>query len=239
MKVMQIFLAIVLLFSAKLLSAQTKIELSGKATYYSDHYQGRFTSSGERYDINKYTCAHASLPFGIWLKVTSLKNNKVVIVKVNDRCVYNKTRILDLSKRAARELDLLVAGVANVKIESVSDTVGLAWVKERLENNKVVPAANPPQLACGFYDKDFKISQPKGYGVQVVSLKNLDILSKELEAYDLKYHEAINIKVKYFKLEKYHVIILGEFASRKDAVALQSKLISEFSDCMVVRFDEL
>jgi rare lipoprotein A len=173
------------------------------------------------------------------LKVTSLVNNKFVIVKVNDRCAYNRRLTLDLSKRAARELDLLVAGVANVKIESVSDTVGLAWVKERLENNKVVPAANPPQLACGFYDKEFKTSVPKGYGVQVISLKNNDILSKELEAYDLKYHEAINIKVKYFKLEKFHVIILGEFASQKDAEALQSKLISDFSDCLVVRFDEL
>jgi rare lipoprotein A len=239
MKGMHIFLAIVLLFSAKLLSAQTKIELSGKATYYSDRYQGRFTSSGERYDVNKFTCAHASLPFGTWLKVTSLVNNKYVIVKVNDRCAYNKRLTLDLSRRAARELDLLVAGVANVKIESVSDTVGLAWVNEKMSNNKIVPAANPPQLACGFYDKEFKTSAPKGFGVQVTSLKNQDILSKELEAYDLKYHEAINVRVKYFKLQKFHVVILGEFASRKDAEVLQSKLISDFSDCLVVRFDEL
>ncbi|MFA4851397.1 MAG: septal ring lytic transglycosylase RlpA family protein, partial [Bacteroidales bacterium] len=63
--------------------------------------------------------AHATLPFHTLVKITNLKNNKTVIVKINDRCPKYPNRIIDLSKVAAKKLDILAAGIVNVKLEVV------------------------------------------------------------------------------------------------------------------------
>lgn len=91
---------------------------TGKASYYGKGFHGRKTASGERFDQNKLTCAHGSLPFGCRLRVTNLRNNRSVEVKVNDRGAFHKYgRVIDLSKAAAKEIGMLRSGVANVKIE--------------------------------------------------------------------------------------------------------------------------
>ncbi|MFI3136733.1 MAG: septal ring lytic transglycosylase RlpA family protein [Methylococcaceae bacterium] len=91
----------------------------GVATYYSDSYQGKRTASGEFYDKNKLTTVHKHYPFGTLLRVTNLKNNHSVIVKVNDRAPLRNNHVLDLSKQAAVELDFIKAGRAKVKIEAI------------------------------------------------------------------------------------------------------------------------
>ena len=89
---------------------------TGVASYFNDKYHGQRTASGERYDKNDLTAAHASLPFGTVIHVVNLKNNQSVDVRVNSRAHRANRRLLDLSKRAARELGFLQAGLANVKI---------------------------------------------------------------------------------------------------------------------------
>ena len=92
----------------------------GKASYYSDSFDGGRTASGERFDQDKLTCAHGSLPFGCKIRVTNLSNNRSVDVKVNDRGGFAKHgRVVDLSKAAAREIGLVGRGVGKVKIEVV------------------------------------------------------------------------------------------------------------------------
>lgn len=92
----------------------------GKASYYSDSFDGGRTASGERFDQDKLTCAHSSLPFGCKIRVTNLHNNRSVDVKVNDRGGFAKHgRVVDLSKAAAREIGLVGRGVGKVKIEVV------------------------------------------------------------------------------------------------------------------------
>ena len=82
--------------------------------------QGRPLTSGEKYDKDALTAAHRTLPLGTMVKVTNLKNNKSVVVKINDRGPHgSKTRIIDLSGRAARELDMIQDGKAKVKLEVV------------------------------------------------------------------------------------------------------------------------
>jgi len=93
---------------------------SGIATYYSDAFQGRYTSCGEKYDYTLYTAAHASLPFQTLVKVTNLANNISVVVKINDRCPHYYSRIIDLSKAAAKKLDIIASGIANVKLEVIT-----------------------------------------------------------------------------------------------------------------------
>lgn len=91
---------------------------TGIASYYSDKFQGGRTASGERFDQNKFTCAHGSLPFGCKLRVTNLRNNRSVEVKVNDRGNFHKHgRVIDLSKAAASQIGMLGTGTARVTIE--------------------------------------------------------------------------------------------------------------------------
>ncbi len=91
----------------------------GNATFYSNNLHGHRTSSGEVYDKNKLTAAHATIPLNSWVKVTNLKNNKFVIVKINDRCALRSKFIIDLSKQAAIEIDMVRDGIVKVSIEKV------------------------------------------------------------------------------------------------------------------------
>jgi rare lipoprotein A len=93
---------------------------TGIAIFYSDSMQGRPLTSGEKYDKNALTAAHRTLPLGSMVKVTNLKNNKSVVVKINDRGPHgSKQRIIDLSRRAAEELEMVRDGKAKVKLEAV------------------------------------------------------------------------------------------------------------------------
>ncbi len=92
---------------------------SGEASWYGPGFNGKKTASGEKFDMNKMTAAHRKLPFGTKVRVTNLKNNKSVIVRINDRGPYKKSRIIDLSKKAAEKIGLVKGGVAPVKIEIV------------------------------------------------------------------------------------------------------------------------
>lgn len=93
--------------------------LRGKATYYGDKFHGRKTASGERFSQRRMTAAHRSLPFGTRVRVTNLSNGRSVIVKINDRGPFgrDRSRVIDLSKAAARELDFMKSGWTRVKIE--------------------------------------------------------------------------------------------------------------------------
>jgi len=88
----------------------------GIASYYADFYEGRTTANGEKFRQNKITAAHKTLPFGTIVKVTNLANNKTVVVRINDRGPYVKGRIIDLTKAAAKEIDMVGAGISKVKI---------------------------------------------------------------------------------------------------------------------------
>ena len=115
-----VFLLGIFLSLNSYLFAQEKFVQNGIATYYSDAFQGRNTSCGEKYDYTLYTAAHASLPFQTLVKVTNLTNNISVIVKINDRCPNYYNRILDLSKAAAKKLDIIASGIAKVKLEVIT-----------------------------------------------------------------------------------------------------------------------
>jgi rare lipoprotein A len=93
---------------------------TGICVYYSDSFQGRLLASGEKYDKAALTAAHKTLPFGTMVKITNLKNNKSVVVRVNDRGPHgSKERIIEVTRRAAEELDMVKDGKAKVQIEVV------------------------------------------------------------------------------------------------------------------------
>jgi rare lipoprotein A len=89
----------------------------GLASYYGADFHGKRTASGETFDQYKLTCAHRDLPFGTRLKVTNVENGKWVVVRVNDRGPWVAGRIIDLSYAAARKIDMVEAGIVDVKLE--------------------------------------------------------------------------------------------------------------------------
>lgn len=90
---------------------------TGLASYYGADYHGRPTASGEVFDATGLTAAHRTLPFGTVVRVTNLENGKTVLLRINDRGPFVGGRIIDVSRRAASDLDFVRAGTARVRLE--------------------------------------------------------------------------------------------------------------------------
>ena len=88
----------------------------GTASYYAKRYNGRRTTSGVRYNPQKMTAAHSSIPLGTKVKVVNIANDREVVVTVNDRCKKRKNPFIDVSRAAARQLGFLGKGIAKVRI---------------------------------------------------------------------------------------------------------------------------
>jgi len=91
----------------------------GMASYYSYPFHGRKTASGRVYNKYKLTAAHRTLAFKTKVKVTNLKNDRTVVVTINDRGPFIRGRIIDLSWEAARRLGMLKKGISKVKLEII------------------------------------------------------------------------------------------------------------------------
>lgn len=88
----------------------------GIASFYGQRFAGQLTANGERFDPSEMTAAHRSLPFGTRVQVTNLNNGEQVIVRINDRGPYVGSRILDLSRGAAKKIGMLESGTAPVRL---------------------------------------------------------------------------------------------------------------------------
>jgi rare lipoprotein A (peptidoglycan hydrolase) len=91
--------------------------LYGYASYYADKFHGKPTASGEIFDMNTFTAAHRTLPFGTICRITNLANDRSVNVRINDRGPFVEGRIIDLSKAAAEALDGIRQGILEIKLE--------------------------------------------------------------------------------------------------------------------------
>lgn len=91
----------------------------GKATWYGREQHGHLTANGEHFDMYGMTAAHRTLKMGSRVRVTNLVNGKSVIVRINDRGPYARGRIIDLSWAAAKEIDMLDAGVVPARVEVI------------------------------------------------------------------------------------------------------------------------
>lgn len=115
----------------------------GVASWYGEKFHGRATSSQEPYDMHAMTAAHKTLPLPTYVEVRNLRNNKTVIVRVNDRGPFVDNRIIDLSYSAAKKLDLIRDGTGLVEVTAIS-------FDERPEARTMqaeAPASTPPPVA--------------------------------------------------------------------------------------------
>lgn len=99
------------------LKKQQTVKYDGKASYYANKFHGRKTSSGEIFRNDSLTAAHKTLPFGTFVKVINVRNDSVVIVKINDRLPAQSKRLIDLSQRAGKQLNMIRQGIVPVKLE--------------------------------------------------------------------------------------------------------------------------
>ena len=91
--------------------------MEGVAAWYGHNFAGRRTASGKRFNPNALTAAHPTLPFGTRVNIINTKNNRSVVVTINDRGPTSPRRMLDVSVAAAKKLDFVRAGLTDVKLE--------------------------------------------------------------------------------------------------------------------------
>ena len=94
----------------------------GEASYYGHELAGNRTASGERFNPNGLTAAHRTLPLGTKLRVTNVANGRSVIVRINDRGPFVRNRLIDVSLGAAREIQMVRSGKAQVRLEIIPTT---------------------------------------------------------------------------------------------------------------------
>jgi rare lipoprotein A len=124
------------------LDSSTGYSETGVASWYGRDFHGQPTSGGETYNMHGLTAAHKTLPIPTWVEVRNLTNGKRVIVKVNDRGPFVGNRIIDLSMRAAEELDMVRAGTARVEVRALGSPAAAPDTR--------VAAVSPAPRSFGF-----------------------------------------------------------------------------------------
>lgn len=120
----------------------------GVASWYGRPYHGRRTANGEVYDMNKMTAAHPSLAFHTWVFVQNLDNGRGTTVRINDRGPFVHNRAIDLSRAAAREIDMIGPGTARVRIEVVAEpgqSPAPRRAERRVQRGTATPVAYPTE----------------------------------------------------------------------------------------------
>jgi rare lipoprotein A len=238
--------ALIIVFSSCQLFSQN-YEQTGKCTYYANKFQGRHTSCGDHYDKNLYTAAHRKLPFNTFVKVTNTKNNKSVVVRINDRGPFSKSLIIDLSRVAAEDLDIIAAGVALCKVEVVANPTredslrsyssqkqlpeaNKKQVKPEIKKEKPVIAAkvdNDKFVTGKYYDDNFSEADPKGYGLQMGFYKNLNNCKSAMSKYSNLFKKTTYFHVETRSGVKHYKLIIGQFGSKKEAMDFQKEVLKE------------
>lgn len=213
---------LILSLSSLVFSETSAQVLKGQASFYNDKLHGRETASGEKYDKFALTAAHKTLPFGTKVKVTNLWNGKSVVVKVNDRGPFKEGRIIDVSKAAAIELQMIDAGVVDVRV----DVLGKEEPKSST-SPKTNTKTNDLPKGDGTYQFQARKLQPTGYGVQIASFAEFYNLLGLIEKLTDEGIKDIFINTDQIKGKRVFRIIVGNFEKKAQAelylVSLKSK----------------
>jgi rare lipoprotein A len=146
-----VFLAFVKLTNP---SSDDKVN-SGTASFYAKKFEGKRTSSGQRYRATEHTAAHRTYPFGTLLEITNQNNGLKTIVRINDRGPHAKSRLIDLSYSAAKDLGLISSGLADVtlKVISLGKETDIEEYEDETSDIKTETASIFPTFKNDFLDK--------------------------------------------------------------------------------------
>lgn len=198
----------------------TVTALEGLASYYAEPYHGRRTASGEVFDsYQEVTAAHRTLPFNTVVKVTNQSNGREVEVRINDRGPFIEGRVIDLSYKAAREIDMVRAGVAPVK---------LAILKEGSQRTPVPTAGvGPPPPPAP--------SLEALYTIQVAAFASQDAAEALKRNLEQRYRD---VSVQTFSTtQTFYRVRVGRLPDLDSAEKLSEQLRDERFDPFVVRLN--
>lgn len=146
----------------------------GIASWYGNKFHGHLTSNGEYYDMYSMTAAHKRLPLPSYVRVTNLRNDKSVIVRVNDRGPFHPDRVIDLSFAAAYKLDMLKQGTAPVHIEAIDFKAPLRQPQFYIQ---LIASSNPQKL------RDIAASLPQNWQADATTQENRGLFKLLLGPY--------------------------------------------------------
>ncbi len=219
-------LYLLLLFTFNVAIAQQSKIVSGKATFYAQKFNGKRTYSGERFSSTKYTAAHRNFPLQSLVKVINPRNNRSVIVRINDR--FYKKNFIDLTLIAAKQIDIVRHGVAAVKMQLLDTSFMQEYLNQSNENIKIEPLLDS-------VSETFPMDTVQYFYIRVASFKfkkNAELLVKK----DLpeKYAQSVIIQKARYKGKPLYKVIIGPFATQKEANTQLNKLKSKFKDAVIV-----
>ncbi len=200
---------------------------TGICSYYGKKFHGRKTANGETFDMYAMTAAHKGLPFNTLIKVTNLKNQRSVVVRINDRGPYVGKRILDLSYGAAREIGLGRSGIGRVTIETYDYTPPLLVSAEAL-------TAYTKDRYYSIHGSAIKLKS--GYGIQIISFSRPENLLKHYTKLNKNGYKQIYTSVAFKGEERIYEIRLGKFKSKKSAEKYRKKFLSGYSGAVVRKY---
>lgn len=175
---------------------------SGLASWYGAPFHGRKTANGETYNMHAKTAAHKVLPLGTFVLVKNKENGKQTVVRINDRGPFVRGRIIDLSFRAAKDVDMVGPGTAEVEIVAMEK--GKADTRQAQTED------------TDLYSGDFT--------VQVGAFSRRD-LARRLKNKLLETHEHVDITQVTRKSETFYRVRVGRFSSLENAEKTESRLI--------------
>lgn len=212
MKLMRLFLSLsflCLVGCANTRMGGGKTEGALLASWYGEQFHGKQTASGEIYNMYDKTAAHRSLPFGTRLRVKNLANQRVTVVKINDRGPFIRGRDLDVSYAAAKELDMIGQGVAEVYVENLGREGGY---------EKTVHVAEPVAQATPVEAESMPVT------IQIGSFRDRANAESLKEGLALNYSPVFIEEVLEQNLYRVKV---GHFPSREEADATAQQLAQE------------
>lgn len=225
----------------------------GFSSWYGKQYQGKLTASGERFDRFKLTAAHRTLPFGSNVKVRNLENDKETVVTVNDRGPYHEGRVIDVSERAAEELNFKESNIAKVELSLLQgenvypsefktvqndeddiffldddeDDADSEFDTEPLPQND--PVTTSPPKTQTYTPQPSTSNKPLGYTVQVGVFSSKSNANKKRDMIAQQFNERIFI----FSRGALYVVQVGDFSSELDARNLADRMKMQGIDCFL------
>jgi rare lipoprotein A len=195
MKKLTLFLIIFLFFGMNSFAEQW-----GLASWYGGDFNGKKTANGEIFNTNEHTAAHNTLPFDTVVKVTNLYNLKTTVVRINDRGPFRKGRIIDLSKAAAADLDMLDSGVIPVRIEIVKKSEGEVEPVKPVKPVEPVAGSESYRIQVGAFREPANAERAK----RLISAKNLNVV---IEITNTGFHRVFVDKVPKNSLKQIEKIL--------------------------------
>lgn len=203
--------------NAGALAGTPDAELVGMASYYAEPYHGRKTANGETFDTyQELTAAHRTLPFNTVVKVRNQDNGRDVEVRINDRGPFIDGRVIDLSLKAAREIDMVRAGVVPVRLQILREGPPVPRGTSR--------SSGPPPAAPAAI-----------YAIQVGAFESLDTAESMKRELEQRYRD---VTIQSVSLNRtFYRVRVGRTGDLKSAEKLADQLRDESFDPFVVRLN--